>query len=251
VVELLVTMAGSNPTWGYTRLRGALRHLGHEIGRNTIKRILQDHGIVPAPERGKQTTWKTFIKAHLGQMAEADFFTVEALTWWGPVRYFVFFIIDIETRRVEIANVSHQPHQELMNQIARNLVDDEEGVLREKRYLLCDRDHLYTESFRSILDSGGVEVLRMPARSPNLRPYSERFVRTIKEECLSRVVPLGEKHLRHCITGFVRHYHAERPHQGLGNELIDPEEGRGGAVGAVACRQRLGGMLHYYYREAA
>ena len=191
VVELLLTMAGNNPTWGYTRLRGALRHLGHEIGRNTIKRILQDHGIVPAPERGKQTTWKTFIKAHLGQMAEADFFTVEALTWWGPVRYFVFFIIDIETRRVEIANISHQPHQELMNQIARNLVDDEEGVLREKRYLLCDRDPLYTESFRSILGSGGVEVLQMPARSPNLRPYSERFVRTIKEECLSRVVPLA------------------------------------------------------------
>jgi hypothetical protein len=124
----------------------------------------------------------------------------------------VFFIIDIETRRVEIANVSHQPHQELMNQIARNLVDDEEGVLREKRYLLCDRDPLYTESFRSILGSGGVEVLRMPARSPNLRPYSERFVRTIKEECL---------------------------------ELIDPEEPRGTTAEAVACRKRLGGLLHY------
>ena len=91
----------------------------------------------------------------------------------------------------------------------------------------------------------------MPARSPNLRPYSERFVRTIKEECLGRIIPLGEKHLRYCISEFVSHYHGERPHQGLGNELIDPEEARGTTAEAVACRQRLGGLLHYYYREAA
>ena len=120
-------MARENPTWGYTRVRDALRHVGHEIGRNTVKRILLDHGIEPAPERKRTTSWKTFIKAHWGEIAGADFFTVEVLTLGGLVRYFVFFVIDIETRQVEIVGITNAPSGKWMQQIARNLTDPEDG----------------------------------------------------------------------------------------------------------------------------
>ena len=177
-------MARENPTWGYTRLRDALRHAGHEIGWNTVKRILLDHGIEPAPERKRTTSWKTFIKAHLGEIAGADFFTVEVLTLAGHVRYFVFFVIDIETRRVEIAGITNAPSGKWMQQIARNLTDPEDGFLRDVRYLILDRDPLYTEAFRKMLKDSGTEALKLPARSPNLNSYAERFVLSAKLECL-------------------------------------------------------------------
>ena len=106
IADLVVTMARENERWGYTRIRDALRGLGHEIGRNTVKRILRDHGIEPAPERGRKTSWRTFIKAHLGQLAATDFLTVEVLTWCGLVRYWVLFVMDIRTRAVQIAGIT-------------------------------------------------------------------------------------------------------------------------------------------------
>ena len=134
-------MANDNPTWGYTRIRDALRHLGHEIGRNTVKRILLDHGLEPAPERKRTTSWKTFIDAHLGEIAGADFFIVEVLTLVGLVRYFVFVVIDIETRRVEIAGITCAPSGMWMQQIARNLTNHEDGFLRGVRYLISGFRH--------------------------------------------------------------------------------------------------------------
>ncbi len=251
LAELVVTMAKANAGWGYTRIRDALGHLGHEIGRNTIKRILLDNGLEPAPERNRKTSWRTFIKAHLGEIAAADFFTVEALTVVGLVRYFVFFVIDIETRRVQIAGITSQPCEAWMKQIARNLTDPEDGFLRGVRYLILDRDPLYTSAFRKMLRDSGTEALRLPARSPNLNSYAERFVLSIKSECLHRIVPLGEAHLRRAIGEFVTHYHDERHHQGLGGELISPGETTGRTERSIACRERLGGMLKYYHREAA
>jgi putative transposase len=116
---------------------------------------------------------------------------------------------------------------------------------------LCDRDPLFTDTFKRIIEDAGVEVPKMPAKSPNLRPHAERFVRTIKEECLSRIIPLGERHLRRATREFVRHYHDGRPHQGLGGDIIEPDATEGRADGPIACRERLGGMLRHYYREAA
>ena len=207
IVGLVVRMAGENPGWGYTRIRDALRHLGHEVGRNTIKRILADHGVLPAPERRRTTSWKAFIKAHLGEIAAADFFSVEVVTLTGLVRYFVLFVIDIKTRRVEIAGIAHQMHGEWMVQVARNLTDAEEGFLRGVRYLILDRDPLYTAAFR----------------------------KTLK-------VPLGEGHLRRAIGEFVSHYHGERHHQGLGGALVaaaDELAGQtvkcGAGSGSAAC----------------
>jgi len=248
---LVLRMATENVRWGYTRLVGALKNLGYTVGRSTVKRILGEHGINPAPERGKRTPWKTFIKAHLGEIAEADFFTVEILTLVGLLRYYVFFVIHIETRRVNIAGISHQPHDRWMQQIARNPTDAQEGFLRGIKYLLVDRDPLYTEAFRRLLRDEGVDVKRMPPKSPNLRPHAERFVRSIKEECLSRMILLGERHLRRAVTEYGRHYHTERNPQALGNELIIRSGTTAAVTGPVKCRERLGGLLRYYYREAA
>jgi putative transposase len=142
VADLVVRMAQENTGWGYTRIRDALWHLGHELGRNTVKRILLAHGIEPAPERNRKTSWKTFIKAHLGELAAADFFTVEVLTLCGLVRYWVFFVMEVKTRTVEIAGITRQPSGAWMNRIARNLTDEEDGFLRDIRYLIIDRDPL-------------------------------------------------------------------------------------------------------------
>ena len=111
VTELVVEMARSCPTWGYARIRGALHNLGHDIARNTIKNTLLAHGLEPAPERGRHTSWRTFLQSHLGAIAGADFFTVEVLTPFGLVRYFVLFVIDIGTRRVQIAGITSQPSE--------------------------------------------------------------------------------------------------------------------------------------------
>ncbi len=251
LVELVVTMANANPSWGYTRIRGALAHVGHELGRNTIKRILQDHGIEPAPERRKRTPWKTFLQAHWEAIAAADFFTVEVLTLHGMVRYFVFFVIELRTRRVEIAGITSDAEGQWMQQIGRNLTDAVDGFLLGKRYLIVDRDPLYTVAFRQLLEDSGCKVLRLPARSPNLNAFAERFVLSVKSECLDKIVPLGERHLRASLRSFVEHYHRERHHQGLDNQLIQPSSSHAIDGGPVKCHERLGGTLKFYYREAA
>ena len=137
-----------------------------------------------------------------------------------------------------------------MTQVARNLTDAEDGFLRGAEYLILDRDPLYTATFRDMLRDSGVKPLRLPARSPNLNAFAERFVGSVKSECVDRIVPLGATHLRTAIREFVDHYHKERPHQGLDNDLIAPKTTSRGP-GSVRCRERLGGVLKFYYREAA
>jgi transposase InsO family protein len=249
IAALVVRMAKENERWGYTRIKGALKNLGHEIGRNTIKRILLENGIDPAPERGRRMSWATFIKAHLGVIVGMDFFTVEVVTWLELVRYHVLFAIDIASRKVEILGVAVNPGCPWMEQMARNLVDALDGFLLGKRYLLLDRDPLYTQAFRQILDQAGIKTVRLPAHSPNLNAFAERFVLSIKSECLDRIVPLGEAHLRRAISEYVAHYHHERNHQGIENRLIAANGAESGA-GEVARRERLGGLLNFYYRKA-
>jgi len=249
IARLVVRMARENPSWGYTRIRGALRNLGHEIGRNTIKRILAANSIEPATTRRKGMSWETFLRVHWGAIAAGDFFTVEALTRVGLIRFLVFFVIDLESRRVKIAGIAPDPDGRWMKQMARNLTDAEDGFVVGTRYLIHDRDPLFTNEFGQVLRSAGVKTVKLPAQSPDLNAYAERFVRSIREECLSRVIPLGERHLRWVVSEYGKHYHLERNHQGLGNELIEPPETPG--QGRLNCRERLGGMLRYYYRRAA
>ena len=250
VAALVVRMANENPTWGYTRIRGGLKHLGHDVARNTVKAILKDHGIEPAPERRTKMPWKTFLAAHWEGLAAADFFTVEVLTMAGLVRYIVLFVMKLKTRTVEIAGITRQPDEAWMTQVGRNLMNAEDGFLRGMNYLILDRDPLYTAAFRDLLRGSGVKPLRLPARSPNLNAFAERFVGSVKSECLDRIVPLGETHLRGAIRAFMDHYHEERPHQGLGNELLAPKA-TAPVPGPLRCRERLGGVLKFYYREAA
>jgi putative transposase len=243
-------MAEENPGWGYTRIRGALANLGHEIGRGTIAEILKQAGMEPAPERERKTAWAEFLRAHWDVMGATDFFTVEVWTLRGLVRYHVLFVIRLSTREVNIAGIVLEPDGEWMKQGARNLTDCVDGFLSGYRYLIHDRSTLFTKEFQMILESAGVKSVRLPPRSPNLNAYAERFVRSIKEECLSRMILIGEGSLRRAVDQFCEHYHRERNHQGLGNKIIEPEFCTDGA-GGVQCRERLGGLLRYYYRDAA
>jgi putative transposase len=186
----------------------------------------------------------------MGAIAAADFFTVEVVGLAKLVRYYVFFVIDLATRRVEIAGITQQPDGVWMAQIARNLLYEGEGFLVGKRKLIVDSDTLYTRDFREGLRQGGVMVLKMPAHSPNLNAYAERFVLSIKSECLDRIVPLSGAHLRRVVGEYAKHYQHERNHQGIENELIDRRE-PANTNGRITRRLRVGGMLKYYYREAA
>jgi len=250
IAAIVVRMANENATWGYTRIRGGLQSLGHDVARNTIKAILKDHGIEPAPERGTKTPWKTFLAAHWDGLAAADVFSVEVLTMGGLVRYFVFFVMRLKTRTVEIAGITCQPDEAWMTQVARNLTDARDGFLRGMPYVILDRDPLYTGTFRRLLRDGGAKPLRVPARRPHLNAFAERCVSSVTAECLERIVPLGEAHLRTAVGAFVHHYHEERPHQGLAHELIAPQTTVMG-TGPVRCRERIGGVLRFYYRDAA
>jgi transposase InsO family protein len=250
-VSQLLTMARENPSWGYTRLRGALANLGLHLGRSTIRRILKEHGVEPAPVRGRTLSWRTFLKLHWDAIAAADFFSVEVLTRGGLVRYLVFFAIELKTRRVHIAGVASDPGGAWMVQLGRNLTDAALGFLKDARHLIVDRDPLYTAQFEGTLKAAGVQLVRMPPCSPNLNAFAERFVRSVRQECLRHVVPLGERHLRHLLAQYVEHYHHERNHQGIGNVIPLPEPRAPAAVDGVQRRQRLGGILNFYVRQAA
>ena len=160
-------------------------------------------------------------------------------------------MIALQSRRVTIAGIHPQPYGTWMEQMARNLTDPVDGCLRRARYLIHDRDPLYTRGFGEILEGGGVQPIRLPPKSPNLNAYAERFVRSIKEECLSRVVPLGEGHLRLLVGEYVDHYHRERNHQGLDNQLLQRPPPPVSLAADVQRRERLGGLLNFYHREAA
>ena len=190
--ELVVRFARENAGWGYDRIAGALANLGHPISDQTVGNILRRHDIAPAPKRGQTTTWKEFIRRHMDVLAGTDFFTVEVLTWRGLATYYVLFFLHLETRRVSLAGITRHPTEEWMTQMARNAVDDEVGYLLRHRYVLHDRDTKFCAEFRESLAAGGVKCLQLPPRSPNLNAFAERWVRSVKSECLSHFILFGE-----------------------------------------------------------
>ncbi len=251
ITELLLHMARGNTSWGYDRLQGALANLGYLTSSSTVANILKRHGIEPAPERDKRTSWRTFLKAHWGVMAATDFFTVEVWTPKGLVTYYVLFVIHLSTRKVSIEGVTSNPNSRFMLQIARNLTDEFDGFLRDHRFLIMDRDTKFTEAFRNTLDRAGVKPVRCPPRAPRCNAYAERFVRSIKEECLERMIFFGERSLRRALREYQTHYLRERNHQGVGNGLLEPTNLVAFSNEPVQRRERLGGLLSYYNREAA
>ena len=172
ISELVVRMAEENRTWGYRRIQGAIANLGHILAHTTVANILKRHGIEPAPERNRKTTWKEFLDRHWDQLVAADFFTVEVWTCSGLTRFVVLFFIELSTRRVEIGGIASSPNGLWMSQIARNLTDAIDGFFTGKRYLIHDRDPLYTTDFLTILAGAGIQSIKLPPRSPNLKAYA-------------------------------------------------------------------------------
>ncbi len=249
---LVVRMAQENRSWGYDRIAGALAHLGYRISDQTVGNILRRHGIPPAPERKKTTTWHEFIRTHMEVLIATDFLTTEVWTTAGLVTYYVLFFIHLASRKVHIAGVTPHPDARWMVQVARNVTMAEWGFLSSGQYLIHDRDGKYCPAFQRIIDDAGVQRVPLPPRSPDLNAYAERWVRSVKEEALSRLILFGERSLRHALTQYNAHYHTERPHQGLGNVVLLPAASRSQRWnGPVRCQERLGGLLKYYDREAA
>jgi transposase InsO family protein len=190
----------------------------------------------------------TFLRAHWPALLPADFFITEVWTHRGLLTYYTAFIIELHSRRVYVLGSTPQPDEAFVVQALRGLTDDRE-VLRAGRVLICDRDPKWSGAMEELLRAVGVRVVRTPASAPNCNAHAEHFIRSIKTECLDRVVPLGERHPRHLIREFVDHYHTERNHQRIGNELIERPLQR--PDGPVRRRWRVGGVLNYYYRSAA
>ena len=300
--DLVLKMAEENPDWGYSRIHGELKELGHKISKSTVRKVMLDHGLLHDPDHPKKTTWKTFLQSHFECISCCDFFTVEAWGLKGLTRYLIFFVIELHTRRVEIVGIHADPCETQMIQYARNLTDPENGFLKGKRFLIHDRDPLYTKKFRATLRAAGVRSLKLPPRAPNLNPWAEAFVGTIKKECLNKMILFGEGGVRHAVSQYVEYYHKERVHCTLGRRIIQSQEpspppvnwgtspesaaspgakvvphaatvlntttmspdsaASPGAsppsrwdspatIGEVRCRERLGGLLKSYYRQAA
>ncbi|MCX6624402.1 MAG: hypothetical protein NTY38_25745 [Acidobacteria bacterium] len=184
---MVVRMAEENQDWGYLRIHGALSNLGHELACSTIAEILARHGIEPAPDRSRKTTWKEFLCRHWELIVATDFFTVEVWSRRGLQRFMVLFFIELSTRKVEIADIAQVANGLWMSRIARNLTDEEAGILACKKYLTHDRDPFFT------VDGAGVKSVKLPPRSPNLNAHAERFVRSIKDSCLDRMMFFGEE----------------------------------------------------------
>ena len=251
ITDLVLRMARENASWGYDQIQGALANLGHIIAPNTVKNILKRHGIEPAPEREKRSSWRTFLKAHWDVMVATDFFAVEVWTSRGFMTYYVLFVMRLKTLSVHIAGLTTAPNSAFMKQVARNLTDVDDGFLLGKAFFIMDRDTKYTADFRDSLDREGVKPVRCPVRAPNCNAFAKRFVRSIKEECLDSMILFSEASLRRALREYVAHYHSGRNHQGVGNRLLEPIGKVGSSNDPMHCRERLGGMLNFYYGQAA
>ena len=256
VRSLVLNISKENPTWGAGKIVGSLKHLGIRRGKTAIYKILLQNGIDPKPAGGnrKNTSWLDFIRRHQHLMVGADFLTAEVLTWRGLVRYMIFFAIDCKTRKVKIFNISKEFYGEKMERIALFMSDEFDGFLKSKKYFFCDKDPLYTKKFRSILKRRGIKVKQVP--NPVFNAYAERFVQSIKSECLNHFVFFGERMLVKAVKEYEEFYNTERPHQGLDNELIMPNaNSRGMQILSdfqevpIVKSERLGGLLNFYYRK--
>jgi putative transposase len=248
--QLIVRLARENPTWGYQRIKGELLRLDVHVSATAVCTTLRRHGLDPVPRR-TATTWRAFLRQQAAGIVACDFFTVETVSLR---RLYVLFFIELETRRVHLAGVTAHPNGRWITQQARNLllVLGERG--RHVRFVLRDHDAKFCRGFDDVFCSGGVEVLVTPVRAPKANAYADRWVRTVRAECLDWLLIVGRSHLEQVLRIYVQHYNAHRPHRALGLQPPDPS-GRLTDLGqddrgAVRRRDLLGGLLHEYRRAA-
>lgn len=250
VKKLVVQLARENPAWGYDRLLGALVNLGYRLSDQTIGNILRQQGLGPTRERQRHLSWAEFIRRHKDVLWATDFFTAEIWTQAGLTTFYVLFFIQVQTRRIVLGGVTRAPTEAWMKQIARN-VTGEAGAFQSARYLIHDRDGKYCESFDELFAGAGIQPLKLPPQSPNLNAFAERWVRSIKEECLDQLILFGERSLRRVLAEYIAHFHHERNHQGLDNVIPFPDGWAGPEIGDIVKSERLGGLLNFYHRKAA
>lgn len=251
IVDAIVRFARENPTWGFDRIQGALKNLGYHIADSTVANVLKAHGMQPAPDRQRTPAWSTFLKAHWKSIFATDFTTVEVWTRNGLVTFYVLAVMHLKSRRVHIAGITPSPNATWIRQVCRNLTDCEDGFLRNASHLIVDRDSSFIPMRGFIEQNTETEVVLLPPKSPNMNAYMERWFRSLKTECIDRMIFFGRKSLENAVREYVEHYHAERNQQGLGNELIEPVDDPDSVASTIECRERLGGMLKHYHRRAA
>ena len=246
IIDLIVRMAKEN-SWGYGRLMGELKKLSLlNISRGTVKAILREHGIDPCPKRSEDS-WDAYIKRHFETLWACDFFTKTVWTALGPRMFHVLFFINIRTRKVHIAGITNKPNEEWVVKATKSmsfLFQDD-----TKKLLIRDGDTKFTKEFDDFFKSVNSQVKKIPYRSPNLNPYAEGWVGTIRRECMDHFFVFGDKHLEYLVKEYVDHYNTKRPHSGMNNDPLDykPPERRPGRQ--IKCQSRLGGMIKHYYWE--
>jgi putative transposase len=249
ICALAIRMAKENPRWGYIRIQGELRKLGIRVGATTIRRILLEEGLGPAPRRSRPS-WSEFLRAQAGGILACDFFTVK--TAFLKTLYVLFFI-EIGSRRVHVTGATRNPNGAFVTQQARNLcfeLDEREGPAL---FLVRDRDSKFSGSFDEVFRTEGIRIILTPIRSPKANAFAERCVKTLRSEVLDWTLILGRRHLDRVLRRYARHYNAQRPHRGLG--LLTPEGGYDlgpvEAVPRIERRDLLGGLIHEYHAVAA
>ena len=250
IVHLVIKFKKENPRWGYQKITDQIEYLGHKISRSSVKNILIENGYDPEPDLTIKSTWHEFIRSHWDVLAACDFFTIELLVGRKLIRCTVFFVMELASRKVFFAPIKPQPDGEYMLQTAKILTDYEDGFLKNKRFLIHDRDPLYTtDGFHDILRASGIEPVKLPPRSPDLNPYAERFVKSVKFECLNHLILSSVKQLEYVLNQYRDYYHHERIHQSLGR-IIEPKH-QIDDTSEIVCVERLGGLLKSYHRLAA
>jgi putative transposase len=246
VRELVLRLARENPRWGYPRIAGELLKLGVRVSPSTVRRLLLAAGLTPAPRRAGPS-WRQFLRQQAASMLACDFFTVKTITLR---RFYVLFFIELGSRRVHLAGCTSNPTGAWVAQQARNLSFT--GLFERMRFLIHDRDSKFSAAFDEIFHSEGINVIKTPIRAPQTNAYAERFVRTVRAECLDWLLIVGRRHLEHVLRSYTTHYNRERPHRGLAlltpepTDAIDPP-----TVETIERQDRLGGLIHEYYRAVA
>jgi putative transposase len=241
-------LAQENLGWGFGKLQGELRKLGFIVSPNTIRNVLRRSGIPISPERCRRgTSWRTFLRHYQHQMLACNFFTIETVRLQT---LYVLFFIELGTRRVHLAGCTASPNAAWVTQQARQLTWQLENRAPPIRYLIHDNDTLFNRSFDAVFQSEGVEVIPTPFQAPNANAFAERWVRTVRTECLDHLLIWDKRHLQRVLAEYLLYYNGRRPHQGLAQDTPDGlppfmVEGR------VYCRDVLGGLIHDYYRAAA